>query len=78
VFRTCPEDHPVSLQIGTADPLLALQAAQLIHNDVDVIDINMGCPIKFSMSGGMGAALLSKPQLIYDTTGHGFTHERPR
>lgn len=30
------------------------------------IDINMGCPKSFSLSGGMGAALLSKPELIHD------------
>lgn len=30
------------------------------------IDINMGCPKSFSISGGMGAALLSKPELIHD------------
>lgn len=26
----------------------------------------MGCPKSFSVSGGMGAALLSKPELIHD------------
>jgi len=26
----------------------------------------MGCPKSFSLSGGMGAALLSKPELIHD------------
>lgn len=35
-------------------------------NDVAAIDINMGCPKSFSLSGGMGAALLSKPELIHD------------
>jgi hypothetical protein len=34
--------------------------------DVSAIDINMGCPKSFSLSGGMGAALLSKPELIHD------------
>jgi len=35
-------------------------------NDVATIDINMGCPKAFSIQGGMGAALLSKPELIHD------------
>jgi tRNA-dihydrouridine synthase len=26
----------------------------------------MGCPKAFSISGGMGAALLTKPELIHD------------
>ena len=34
--------------------------------DVSAIDINVGCPKSFSLSGGMGAALLSKPELIHD------------
>jgi tRNA-dihydrouridine synthase 2 len=49
-------------QLGTGDPNLALQAALLVHRDVDAIDINMGCPKKFSVAGGMGSALLSDPQ----------------
>lgn len=35
-------------------------------NDVAAIDINMGCPKAFSISGGMGAALLANPELIHD------------
>jgi tRNA-dihydrouridine synthase 2 len=48
-------------QIGTGEPELALAAALHVHRDVDAIDINMGCPKKFSISGGMGSALLSDP-----------------
>ncbi|OAE27139.1 hypothetical protein AXG93_4666s1090 [Marchantia polymorpha subsp. ruderalis] len=65
VFRTSSlEKHRVVFQIGTADALRALKVAQ--QNDVAAIDINMGCPKSFSLSGGMGAALLSKPDLIHD------------
>lgn len=28
------------------------------------IDVNMGCPKEFSLKGGMGAALLTKPEKI--------------
>jgi Dihydrouridine synthase (Dus) len=49
-------------QIGTGEPNLALQAALHVHRDVDAIDINMGCPKKFSVGGGMGSALLSDPE----------------
>lgn len=34
--------------------------------DVTAVDVNMGCPKSFSISGGMGAALLSKPETIHD------------
>ncbi|XP_066595758.1 tRNA-dihydrouridine(20) synthase [NAD(P)+]-like [Prorops nasuta] len=63
VFRTCPKErHHVVLQIGTCDPSRALEVAKIVESDVAAIDINMGCPKKFSMLGGMGAALLSKPE----------------
>ncbi|KAF0894309.1 hypothetical protein E2562_038279 [Oryza meyeriana var. granulata] len=67
VFRTCPQERDrVVFQMGTSDAVRALKAAQLVCNDVAAIDINMGCPKSFSLSGGMGAALLSKPELIHD------------
>ncbi|XP_004509720.1 uncharacterized protein [Cicer arietinum] len=67
VFRTCDQEKDkVVFQIGTSDAARALTAAQLLCNDVAAIDINMGCPKAFSLSGGMGAALLSKPELIHD------------
>lgn len=66
-FRTCTEErNQVVFQMGTSDTVRALKAAQLVCNDVAALDINMGCPMAFSLSGGMGAALLSKPNLIHD------------
>lgn len=32
------------------------------ENDVAAIDINMGCPKEFSIKGGMGVALMGKPE----------------
>lgn len=67
VFRTCNEErNRVVFQIGTSDAVRALTAAQMVCKDVAAIDINMGCPKSFSISGGMGAALLTKPELIHD------------
>ena len=34
--------------------------------DVAAIDVNMGCPKAFSISEAMGAALLTKLDLIHD------------
>ncbi|KAJ0412471.1 hypothetical protein ATCC90586_005491 [Pythium insidiosum] len=65
VFRTCAEERgKVVFQIGTADPQLALRAAQHVARDVAAIDVNMGCPKHFSIQGGMGAALLQKRDII--------------
>lgn len=50
------------LQIGTSDPSRAAQVARMVEADVAGIDVNMGCPKKFSLLGGMGAALLGEPE----------------
>jgi tRNA-dihydrouridine synthase 2 len=63
ILRIDPEKEKKKLvcQLGTGEPYLALQAATHVIRDVSAIDINMGCPRKFSVSGGMGAALLEDP-----------------
>ena len=53
------EKDKLIYQLGTGESQLALRAALTVVNDVYGIDINMGCPKKFSISGGMGSALLS-------------------
>ncbi|PSS24149.1 TRNA-dihydrouridine(20) synthase [Actinidia chinensis var. chinensis] len=67
VFRTCHEERNwMVFQMGTSDLVRALAAAQIVCKDVAAVDINMGCPKSFFISGGMGAALLTKPGLIAD------------
>ena len=56
----------VVLQLGTAESGNALRAAQHVGPDVRAIDVNMGCPVQFSTSGGMGSALLTKPETVRD------------
>jgi len=41
-------------QIGTGEAGLAMQAVERVVQDVAGVDVNMGCPKKFSVSGGMG------------------------
>jgi tRNA-dihydrouridine synthase 2 len=77
VFSTIPNERVV-LQIGTCNAGNALKVANLMASsttaagnttgrmDIRALDINMGCPVHFSTAGGMGSALLSKPELIRD------------
>jgi len=60
------ERHKLIYQMGTGEPNLALDAAHTVIQDVDGIDVNMGCPKKFSVSGGMGSALLSDTKRACD------------
>eukprot|EP01129_Flabellula_baltica_P000715 TRINITY_DN1067_c0_g2_i1.p1 TRINITY_DN1067_c0_g2~~TRINITY_DN1067_c0_g2_i1.p1 ORF type:complete len:193 (-),score=49.93 TRINITY_DN1067_c0_g2_i1:567-1145(-) len=66
VYRTCDADMPTVFQLGAADAVEALTAANVIARDVVGIDLNMGCPKHFSIQGGMGAALLEKPEIVTD------------
>jgi tRNA-dihydrouridine synthase 2 len=66
IYRLHPEREGRRLifQIGTSDPERAVQAARIVAGDVAGIDVNAGCPISFSTSGGMGAALLQTPEKL--------------
>ncbi|KPA79883.1 dihydrouridine synthase domain protein-like protein [Leptomonas pyrrhocoris] len=62
VARTSAERTPrVILQLGVADPARGAAAIAACSDDVDGVDINMGCPKKFSVRNGFGAALMKKP-----------------
>lgn len=66
IYRIHPslESSQLIYQLGTASPDLAVQAALMVAPYVAGIDVNAGCPKPFSTSGGMGAALLSEPELL--------------
>jgi tRNA-dihydrouridine synthase 2 len=65
MFTTHPIEKPYLIyQIGSADPELAVQAAKTVMQDVSGVDLNCGCPKPFSTHSGMGAALLSNPDLL--------------
>lgn len=67
VFRTCSkEKSKVVFQMGTADAQRSLLAAKKIENYVAAVDVNMGCPKEFSIKGGMGSALLKKPEKVQE------------
>ncbi|EGC34504.1 hypothetical protein DICPUDRAFT_34883 [Dictyostelium purpureum] len=66
VYRTSAIDKNNVMQLGTGSAVTALEAASIVARDVCAIDINMGCPKYFSIQGGMGSALLSKPETIKD------------
>lgn len=57
--RTVPEERPVALQLFGAEPDMMGEAAAIVTDlDIDIIDINMGCPVKKVIKKGAGAALM--------------------
>lgn len=63
-----PEEHPVSVQIFGGNKETLLQAAQYIeeHTNVDIIDINMGCPVPKVTKAEAGARWLLDPDKVYE------------
>jgi tRNA-dihydrouridine synthase 2 len=65
MFTCHPIEKPYLIfQIGSANPELAVQAARVVLNDVSGVELNCGCPKPFSTHAGMGAALLTNPDLL--------------
>lgn len=69
IFTTHPiERQRVIFQLGSSSPQWAYQAISCVtrNDDVAGVDLNCGCPKPFSTIGGMGAQLLSTPDLLCD------------
>ncbi len=64
LLRLHPDEHPVSVQLFGQDPGVMRSAAGIVAEaGADLIDINMGCPVKKVCKTGSGAALLGDPDL---------------
>ena len=63
LLATDPRERPVSIQLFGSDPeTMARAAAILATYPVDIIDINMGCPVPKVVKNGEGAALMRDPE----------------
>jgi tRNA-dihydrouridine synthase B len=64
LMRIHPEEHPVSVQLFGHDPeVMRSGAAIAAEAGADLIDINMGCPVRKVLKTGAGAALLHDREL---------------
>jgi len=63
-LRTSADDRPLAAQIFGADPEIMAEAARIVADTgVDLIDINMGCPVRKVIKAGAGAILMKNPAL---------------
>lgn len=61
-----PKERPVALQIFGSDPSVMAHVVENYLNkrsDIDIIDINMGCPAPKIVKNGDGSALMKDPNL---------------
>jgi tRNA-dihydrouridine synthase B len=61
-LRIHPDEHPVSMQLFGHDAAVMREAAAIAAAaGADLIDLNMGCPVRKVCRTGAGAALLDDP-----------------
>jgi tRNA-dihydrouridine synthase B len=64
LLRIHPDEHPVSIQLFGSDPeVMRGAAAEVAAAGADIVDLNMGCPVRKVRKTGAGAELLSDPDL---------------
>ena len=64
LLRIHPQEHPVSIQLFGHDAEVMRSAAETVAQaGADLIDINMGCPVRKVLKTGAGAALIEDPEL---------------
>lgn len=66
LMKTNENDRPVSMQIFGNEPEIMAYVVETIINDlnnIDIIDINMGCPAPKIVKNGDGSALMKNPKL---------------
>ncbi len=62
-----PDEAPVGVQIYGKDPETMAEAAKVAESmGADLVDVNMGCPMRKVVSSGHGAALLRQPERVRD------------
>ena len=62
------KEHPISMQIFGSDyKTITASAIQMINKSpIDILDVNMGCPVNKVTKSGAGSSLLKTPEKIYD------------
>lgn len=72
-----PAEHPLALQLGSAEPRLAVRALQIAQPwGYDEVNLNVGCPSERVQAGGFGVVLMRTPErvaeiarTVYEETG---------
>ena len=65
IASSLDDNGPVAVQIAGADPQVMAEAARMNADlGADIIDINMGCPVKKIAKSNAGAALMRDELLV--------------
>jgi nifR3 family TIM-barrel protein len=62
LIETCDADHPLAVQLYGSVAEEMRDAAQLLESlGADLVDVNMGCPVRKVCSSGGGSAMMAEP-----------------
>ncbi|MGD0584287.1 MAG: tRNA dihydrouridine synthase DusB [Oryzomonas sp.] len=61
LLKSCPEDRPLGIQLFGDTPRNLAEAARMVAEYGELLDINMGCPVRKVVGTGAGSALLRDP-----------------
>jgi tRNA-dihydrouridine synthase B len=61
LLKSVPADRPIGMQLFGDDAAMLAEAARLVEGYGELIDINMGCPVRKVVGTGAGSALLREP-----------------
>lgn len=61
LLKTTAEDRPIGMQLFGDDAGMLAEAARLVEEYGELIDINMGCPVRKVVGTGAGSALMKDP-----------------
>lgn len=64
LLKSCPEDRPLGIQLFGDTPEQLAEAARMVEGYGELLDINMGCPVRKVVGTGAGSALLREPLKI--------------
>jgi nifR3 family TIM-barrel protein len=64
LLKSSPADRPLGIQLFGEKPEDLAEAARMVEGFGDLLDINMGCPVRKVVGTGAGSALLQDPLKI--------------
>jgi nifR3 family TIM-barrel protein len=64
LLRSSPEEHPMGIQLFGEEPQRLAEAAKSVEEYGELIDLNLGCPVRKVIRSGAGSALLREPDKV--------------
>ena len=61
LLKSCEADRPLGIQLFGDSPADLAEAARMVAGYGDLLDINMGCPVRKVVGTGAGSALMREP-----------------